>query len=64
MPSSKANEKEPARQRLSERKEEREQARQASGEAQEVAHLTVEELEERIAPGTDVQHNETLLIDR
>jgi hypothetical protein len=44
--------------------EQRRQVQGATGRAGQTIELTVEELEERIAPKLAANHNETLLADR
>ena len=41
----------------------KEQVKARTGQNAEAIELTVQELEERIAPGQNLNHNETLLVD-
>ena len=41
----------------------KEQVKAKTGQHAEAIELTVQELEERIAPGQNLNHNETLLVD-
>ena len=41
----------------------KEQVKAKTGQNAEAIELTVQELEERIAPGQNLNHNETLLVD-
>ena len=41
----------------------KEQVKAKTGHDAEAIELTVQELEERIAPGQNLNHNETLLVD-
>ena len=41
----------------------KEQVKAKTGQNAEAIELTVQELEERIAPGQNMNHNETLLVD-
>ena len=44
-------------------KDQKEQPRIATGRGPDVIELTVAELEERITPGCQLNHNETFLVD-
>jgi hypothetical protein len=44
--------------------QQKEQIKSTTGRAAEAIELTIQELEERIAPKLAANHNETLLVDR